>query len=103
MAGSFSLFVLGLLLYFLLADEKMLSIAVYGFAMMLPLGVVFSPAKNKNTMRGLVIGLAIVGFLSIILTFSSGALFNGFSILFILGFIAFQWITNYLLIRESNY
>jgi tetratricopeptide (TPR) repeat protein len=101
-AVSLGVFVIGLLLYFALSDEKMLTIAVFGFAMMLPLGTMLSPSKNKYGLLVYTIILAVVGLIAIGLTFSTGEMFNSMTIVFILGFIAFQWVANYMLIKEDN-
>ena len=101
-AISLGLFIVGLVLYFALSDQKMLTIAVFGFAMMLPLGTMFSPSKNKYGLLIYTIVLAIVGTTAIGLTFSTGEMFNSMTIVFLIGFVAFQWVANYLLIKESN-
>lgn len=94
--------IVGLLLYFALSDEKMLTIAVFGFAMMLPLGTMFSPSKNKYGLLIYTIALAIIGVIAIGLTFSTGEMFNLITVIFIIGFVAFQWVANYMLIKEDN-
>lgn len=101
-AINLGLFLVGLLLYFVLSDEKMLTIAVYGFAMMLPLGTMFSPSKNKYGLLFYTIVLGVSGLIAIGLTFSTGEMFNLMSVVFIIGFVAFQWVANYLLIKEDN-
>lgn len=101
-AVSFGAFIVGLLLYFALSDEKMLTIAVFGFAMMLPLGTMFSPSKNKYGLLIYTIILAVVGFIAIGLNFSTGEMFNLMTFVFILGFLGFQWVANYMLIKEDN-
>lgn len=101
-ALSLLTFVVGLLLYFLLSDERMLTVAVFGFAMMLPFGTMFSPAKNKYGLLIYSITLALVGLMAIGLTFLTGDMFNKMTLLFIFGFVAFQWVSNYLLIKEDN-
>jgi tetratricopeptide (TPR) repeat protein len=93
----------GLALYFALADEKMLTVTVFGFAMMLPLGTMFSPSKNKYGLLLYTIALAAVGIIGIGLTFLTGELFNFMTAVFIFGFIGFQWVANYLLIKEDNH
>lgn len=98
-AVSFGLFLVGLILFFVLADEKMLTIASYGFAMMLPLGTMFSSAKSKYGLILYTVSLAIVGLIAIGLTFSTGVIFNLMTLVFIFGFVAFQWIANYMLIK----
>lgn len=101
-AISLGLFFVGLLLYFLMSDEKMLTIAAYGFSMMLPLGTMFSPAKNKYGLIIYTITLAVVGLIAIGLTFSTGEIFNLMTMVFIFAFVAFQWVANYMLIRDNN-
>ena len=101
-AISLGLFFIGLLLYFILSDEKMLTIAVYSFAMMLPLGTMFSPSKNKYGLLIYTISLAVVGLIAIGFTFTTGQMFNSMTIIFIIGFVAFQWVANYMLIKEDN-
>jgi tetratricopeptide (TPR) repeat protein len=101
-AISLGLFFVGLLLYFIMSDEKMLTIAVFGFAMMLPLGTIFSPSKNKYGLLIYTIALAITGLIAIGLTFSTGEMFNLLTVVFIFGFVAFQWVANYMLIKEDN-
>ena len=101
-AVSLGLFLVGLLLYFVQSDEKMLTIAVYGFAMMLPLGTMFSPSKNKYALLIYTISLAVVGLIAIGLAFSTGEMFNLMTVVFIFGFVVFQWVANYMLIKEDN-
>ena len=101
-ATSFSVFVIGMILYFLLFDKNMLTIAAFGFAMMLPLSTMFSPSKNKNVLLIYTIILALVGTMAIGITLINGQMFNIMSVAFILGFVVFQWVANYLLIKEDN-
>ena len=98
-AASLGVFIIGLLLYVVLSDEKMLTIAVFGFTMMLPLGTMFSPSKNKYGLLVFTIALATVGLISIGLTFSTGKIFNFMTAIFIFGFIT---AANYMLIKENN-
>lgn len=102
-AISLGIFIVGLILYFALSDEKMLTIAVFGFTMMLPLGSMLTPSKNKNALLVYTVVLAFVGLMAIGLTFSNGEMFNILSIVFILGFVGFQWLSNYMVIKEQNY
>ena len=101
-AVSLGISLIGVLLYFVLSDEKMLTIAVYGFTMMLPLGSMFSLSKNKNALLIYTIALAIVGLAAIGMTFTTSEMFNTMSVVYIFGFVAFQWIANYMLIRQDN-
>lgn len=97
------LFIAGILLYFGLSDQKMLSIAVFGFAMMLPSGTMLSPSKNKIVLIVYTIILAAIGIIAIAQTFSTGEIFTTMSAIFILGFVAFQWVANYMLIKQDNH
>lgn len=101
-ATSLGVSTVGLLLYIALSDEKMLTIAVFGFAMMLPLGTMFSPSKNKHALLIYTIALAFFGLVAIGLTFLTGEMFNLMTVVFIFGFVAFQWVANYMLIKENN-
>ena len=101
-AVSLGVFLIGILLYVILSDERMLSIAVFGFAMMIPLGIMFTPTKNKNGLLIYTIALFIVGLIAIAMVFSTGEYFNPMAILFIIGFVAFQWVANFIIIREDN-
>lgn len=101
-AASLGIFLIGLLLYLASSDERMLAITVFGFAMMLPLGTMFRPSKNKNVLLICTIALAVVGLMSIALAFAVGEVFNLMTVVFIFGFIAFQWIANFILIKEGN-
>ncbi|HUM47843.1 MAG TPA: tetratricopeptide repeat protein, partial [Chitinophagales bacterium] len=99
---SFLLFVLGVLSYFVFGEEKWLTIAAFGFAMMVPFGVMFSPSKYKHSLLIYAAVMFFIGTASITTTFISGELFNMFTTVFLFAFIAFQWIANYLMIRQSN-
>jgi tetratricopeptide (TPR) repeat protein len=101
-AASLGIFLVGLLLYVVLSDEKMLTIAVFGFAMMLPLGTMFSPTKSKYGLVIYTIALAAVGLLAIGLTFTTNKMFNLMTVVFIFGFIAFQWVANFMMIKKNN-
>jgi tetratricopeptide (TPR) repeat protein len=101
-AASLGVCLVGLFLYFVSFNEKMLTIAVFGFAMMLPFGTMFSPSKNKYGLLIYTIVLAVVGLIAIGLTFSTGELFTLMTVVFIFGFVAFQWVANYMLIKEDN-
>jgi hypothetical protein len=70
--------------------------------MILPLGTMYAPSKNKYGLLIYTIALALVGKIAIGLTFSRGEIYNLMTLVFIFGFIAFQWVANYLLIKEDN-
>lgn len=99
-AISIAIFIVGLLLYFIFFDDKMLTIAFFGFTMMIPLGSMFSPAKIKHILLVYTICLGVLGLLAIAVTFYTGKMMNVLSFVYILGFIAFQWIANFQVIRD---
>jgi len=102
-AASFLISIIGVLSYIVVSDERFLSVAVFGFAMMLPLSLMFSKTKQKNIMLIYAIVMAFIGISAIGITFTTNKLMNVMSIIFIFGFVAFQWIANYLLINENNH
>lgn len=101
-AASFGIFVVGLMMYFVLSDERFITVAIFGFAMMLPFSVMFVPSKYKNAFLIYSIIMTLVGLSAIVITFSRGELFNTVIIIFILGFVGFQWVANFLRIKETN-
>ncbi len=101
-AVSLVICLVGTISYFALSDIRFLSVAAFGFAMMVPCSVMFSPAKYKYSLLVFTIAMAIIGSLAIAVTFSTGEIFNQFSTIFLFAFIAFQWVANFLVIRESN-
>lgn len=101
-AISLGAFLTGLVLYLVLSDEKMLAITAFGFAMMLPLSTMFAPSKYKYSLLIYTIALAIVGIIAIGLTFSTGKLINTMAGIFFFGFVAYQWVANFMVIKEDN-
>lgn len=101
-ALGFALFLGGILLYAATTDERYLAVSAFGFAMMVPLGVVFSPAKHRVALVIYTVAMALIGILALGVTFSSGVVFNLFTVIFLFAFVAFQWLTNFFLIRSSN-
>lgn len=101
-AVSLGVFVIGVLSYFALNDERFLSVAVFGFAMMVPIGTMFSPTKHKHSLLIYTIAMAVAGISALALTFYSGELFNVMAVVFVVGFVGFQWVANFLLIKENN-
>ncbi len=101
-AVSLGIFLLGVILYVVFTDEKYLVVTAFGFAMMLPYSLMFSPSKYKHAFLIYAIAMTVVGVLAIGLVFAEEELFNTMSMIFIFGFIGFQWIANFLLIKEDN-
>ncbi|MCB0824468.1 MAG: tetratricopeptide repeat protein [Bacteroidales bacterium] len=101
-ALSLAVFTVGLALYFILGDQRYLMVAFFGFAMMVPCGVMFAPTKFKDALLIYTIAMAAVGAGAIFLTFTTPVLVNTMSIVFLFGFVIFQWVANFLLIKENN-
>jgi tetratricopeptide (TPR) repeat protein len=90
---------LGLILFFILSDEKYLTIAAYGFAMMVPFSVMFSPSKHRYSLLIYAVSMAVVGLIAIGVAMNTGEIFNTFTAIFLIGFVVFQWVANFLTIR----
>ena len=99
---SFLIFVAGVACYFILGDDKFLVVAAFGFAMMLPYGVMFSESKYKYVLITYTVVMTVLGIGVIAKTFSTGEIFNELTPIFIFGFIIFQWVANFLIIKENN-
>lgn len=102
-AISLAVFVIGLLLYLILSDQRFLAVAVFGFAMMVPFGSMFSSKAKRKPFLIYAVAMAVIGLAAVSLTFITGELFNPMSVVFMLGFIGFQWIANFILIKENNH
>lgn len=79
-----------------------LALMVFGFGMMIPCSTVFSSTNQKLLLPIYAIIMAIVGVLSLINTLDTGELYGTWSTIFIVGLIAYQWLANYVIIKESN-
>ena len=91
---SMLVFLLGLGAFLLIGSEPWLAVAFYGFAMMVPLSAMFTKAKyNALTIYAAV--MAVVGALAIVTAFLTGNIESLFTTIFLVGFIAFQWIVNF--------
>ncbi len=101
-AVSLAICIAALLSYFITSNEKMLLVAGFGFAMMVPLSRLFSSTKNEKVILAYTVVLGIVGATSILIAFTSGEVFNTLTGIFILGFMAFQWVANYLSIKNGE-
>ena len=95
-------FVAGLVLLLITGDQYWLALTVFGFGMMPMLGVMFSPAKSKLLLPVYTGVMAVVGALGVFIAFSTGALFNLFGTIFLLGVFLFQWVANYQVIGSDG-
>lgn len=99
---SFLVFVIGVVCYFILIDDKFLTLAAFGFSMMLPYGAMFAKTKYKHALIIYAGIMTVLGIAAVTNTFSTGQVFNGLTPVFIIGFVIFQWVANFIIIKESN-
>lgn len=97
------LFFTGLGMYAYSAADKWIALAAFGFAMMVPFSVMFSASKQKNALIIYAMTMFVVGIIALGNIFTTGSFDNVFVTIFLIGFIAFQWISNAIIIRESNH
>ncbi len=89
-------------LYVFSLQEYYLVLAVFGLTMMIPLSVMLSSSKNRLLLVIYTCLLAIIGITGFITGVTGGEVFNNFVFGYIIGFILFQWVANFLIIRETN-
>jgi hypothetical protein len=100
-AVSMAVFISGLILCFALADLRYLLVAAYGFMMMVPIGMMFTPAKY-NAFMLYTMAMALLGLAVIWTAFENNPVFSTLAYTFIGGFIAFQFLANFLAIKSNN-
>lgn len=86
----------GLIGYVVSGENNWLVVAGFGFAMMIPLGSFFAIPKYKTALIIYTGAMALLGALGIYTAFSTGEPFNLFINIFLIGFIAYQWLANIL-------
>jgi tetratricopeptide (TPR) repeat protein len=99
---SLFIFLIGLVAYLINREDKWIAVAAFGFAMMVPLSSVFSETKNNKVLYIYTIAMALIGTVAVINAFTSDQIFSIYSSIFLLGFIAYQWIANYMVIEKNN-
>ncbi|MDP2162322.1 MAG: hypothetical protein Q8K02_17715, partial [Flavobacterium sp.] len=75
------------------------ALSVFGFSMIIPLSRLFDKPSSFFLTYG--IGMVIIGSLALITVFYTGNLFNTFSVIYIVSFVAFQWLANYFSIKSE--
>ena len=100
-AVSLIISITGLVLFIFMLDIRYLLVAAYGFAMMVPLGMMFTPAKY-NAFMIYTIAMALIGLAALGAAFALSSAFITLGYIFLGGFIAFQWIANFVMIRKNN-
>jgi tetratricopeptide (TPR) repeat protein len=92
----------GVLLYLFIMDIKYLTIAAFGFVMMIPCSAISITTKNDNLLLGFIITMTIIGLGAIIITFITGNFSNGLSWIFFLGFMVFQLFPEFLINKTDG-
>jgi tetratricopeptide (TPR) repeat protein len=100
--GSIVAALVGFALYFVNADERFLVMGILGIAMMVPFSVMFRPAKTKHLFLVYAGIMALAAIASVAISFRTGEPFNTITIIFLVGFVALQWIANFASIRSNN-
>lgn len=94
---SLLIFLIGLISILFIDKEISFILMLVGFTMMLPLGRYFE--KPSVFFKSYSIGLMVLALFSIVFTVTTLNLLNGFTIIYFIGFIGFQWSANYFLTR----
>ena len=92
----------GLLIYLIKGDYAFLTISIFGLVMMLPFSLIYAKSKIRNAFFIYAVAMTGVGMGAIAITFRTGEYFNPLTVAFVIGFIAFQWIANFILIQDNN-
>ncbi|MFC7772589.1 tetratricopeptide repeat protein [Flavobacterium sp. GCM10027622] len=99
---SLIIFLIGIVSYFITGNENFIILAGFGFLMMVPFGSMFAVSKYKYVPLIVTIVLGTIGLLAVLTAFSFNMPNNLFTSIFIIAFIAYQWLANFLLIKQSN-
>ncbi|OQP66199.1 tetratricopeptide repeat protein [Niastella populi] len=100
-AASLLVLIAGVALYFITSDAFYLFVAGYGGAMMVLCGVMFIPSRYNSIML-YTIGMAVLGLIALYTIYINIPASVNLAYAFFIGFIAFQWMANFLMIRRNN-
>jgi hypothetical protein len=92
----------GVLMYFITAMSVYISMAIFGLTMMIPLGVAFNEARNRYLLPAYAILLVLLGTAGIVSSYLVDEALNPYMIGYLIGVFIFQWVANYVVIRDSN-
>ncbi|POY37343.1 hypothetical protein C3K47_06140 [Solitalea longa] len=82
---------------FFFSNPAFIVAGIFGLTMMIPFSSMFR-GKNKLLLF-YTLGLVVAGILATIETFYSGDVLNTFSSIYLFGFIAYQWVANYIALK----
>lgn len=96
------IFAVGSIALLLSRYEPWLAVMFVGLSMMIPASTMFMESRYKNLPFILAVALGVIGIGAATLAFSTGVLLNPLSLLYGIGIFAFQWIVNFIAIKEDN-
>ncbi|MGB4772671.1 MAG: tetratricopeptide repeat protein [Chitinophagaceae bacterium] len=101
-ASCLAIFLIGLVSYLVLQDDRFIVVAGFGFMMMVPGSVMFSAPGGKKLLLYYGLGMALVGIAAMVQTFTTGEVMTIWAMIFVVGFVAFQWVSNFINIRAGD-
>jgi tetratricopeptide (TPR) repeat protein len=90
------------ILYLATQQEYYIFLGIFGLTMMIPLSVMPASAKTRIALITYTCALACLGLAGFITGIVTGNVFNNFVLVYVIGLVLFQWVANFLLIRENN-
>ena len=98
---SVLLFIIGLGGAFLPNNQPWIALAILGFTMMVPLSSMFAPKRKALLIYGIV--LAVLGVITVFKSFIANEIITGgFGFAYVIGFILYGWVANFLIGKENN-
>ncbi|RPD41817.1 tetratricopeptide repeat protein [Chitinophaga barathri] len=82
-------------------QEPWVLVAIVGITMMIPLSVRLIPSRNPRVMNLYTLGLGIAAILAVASAFM-GDTMNMFAGVYVVGLLIFQWVVNYMSIKQNN-
>lgn len=101
-AGSLAVCLISVVLYFITRNPNFFAPAIAGFILMVPYSAMFRASKPKNALTIYAFALTAAAVLGIIGTFLTDNPTNLAMVILFLGFVAFQWVANYMSIQQNN-
>lgn len=97
---SLLIFIAALAMWLIAGGSGWAALAIFGFTMMVPLSVMFTGTKPKYMLPVYAAAMAFTGIAGVTTAFVTGEINSKFAVIYILGFIALQWVTNFIRIRQ---
>lgn len=91
--------ILSLVLFFILNHFVFIYFVLFGVTIAIPLSSMFTDTKPKNILVYYTIGLAVLG-IHVLINLSFYNILPAVAPIYLFGFIAYQWIANYFIIKN---